>query len=84
MNLLSTLLVPQRYTAGVPLFALAIEQMVILLHSLEGLNGISVGPLQERISLYADYTLLYLRNDRDSLGAALSIIYLFGRFSGLY
>lgn len=65
------------------LFALAIELMAILLHSSEAVCRISIGPVQERISLYDNNTLLYLRNNTDSLGAALSIIDTFGQYSGI-
>lgn len=57
--------------------------MAILLRSSPLVKGITLGSVQEKISLYADDTLLYLRNETDSLGTALTLIDIFGRFSGI-
>lgn len=65
------------------LFALAIEPMAILLRSVTEVKGLEVGPLIERISLYADDTLLYLGDDSHSLVVALVIIDKYGSFSGV-
>lgn len=65
------------------LFALAIEPVAILLRSDPAVQGIPIGPLHEKISLYADDTLLYLKDDGISLRTALSVINEFGRYSGV-
>lgn len=41
------------------------------------------GPLEEKVSLYADDTLLYLQDMDSSLRSALVLFDEFGRFSGL-
>lgn len=56
---------------------------MILLRSADEVGGLRVGPLVERISLYADDTLLYLNDASDSLTAALRIIDEYGKFSGV-
>lgn len=65
------------------LFALAMEPMAVLLRATPGIRGITRGPLQEKVSLYADDTLLHLRDDGTSLQEALSVINRFGKFSGI-
>lgn len=66
------------------LFTLATEPMAILLRSSPLVFGILIlGSVQEKISLYSDDTILYLRNTTNSLGAALSLINTFGGYSGL-
>lgn len=47
------------------------------------MRGLQVGSLEEKISLYADDTLLYLQDAGESLKAALVIFDTFGRFSGI-
>lgn len=42
------------------LFALAFEPLAILLRADRGVRRIMVGPLEEKLSLYAGDTLLYL------------------------
>lgn len=64
--------------------ALAIELMAILLRASPLVRGIPLGSVQEKIPLYADDTLLYLRNKTDYLGAALSLIDMFGRYSSIW
>lgn len=61
------------------LFALELEPMLTL-RSTPEVQGIAVGPFQENVSLYADNTLLYLRDGGASLQAALLVIYQFGQF----
>lgn len=65
------------------LFSLAIEPMAILLRSAPAVRGINIGPVEEKISLYADDTLLYLRNSTTSLREALLLIGTFSRYSGV-
>lgn len=43
----------------------------------------SIGPLEEKVSLCADHTLLYLRDAVDSLLEALSVIDNFGKYLGI-
>lgn len=65
------------------LFALAIEPLAVILRAATAVRGMSFPPLTEKVSLYADDMLLYLQDDQQSLGAALSIINQFGAFSGV-
>lgn len=65
------------------LFALAIEPMAILIRSTPQIQGITIGPIQEKVSLYADDTLLYLTDDGQSLTQALQVIDRCGRYSGI-
>lgn len=65
------------------LFALALETLAILLRADESTRGLQVGPLVEKISLYADDSLLYLADASDSLKAALAVFDKFGQFSGI-
>lgn len=46
-------------------------------------GGLQIGVIQEKISLYADNTLLYLADSRVSLQSALEIIDQFGGYSGI-
>lgn len=64
------------------LFALAIEPLAAKLRTNDILQGFLVGDLEERVSLYADDMLLYLRDSDESLTTAVSLIREFGDFSG--
>lgn len=65
------------------LFALAVEPMAILLGSSSMVRGISIGPVEEKMSLYVDDTRLYLSNATTSLREALLLIDLFGTYLGI-
>lgn len=65
------------------LFTLALEPLAILIRNSNRVRGLQVGSLKEKISLYADNTLLYLQDAGESLKAALEIFDTFGRFSGI-
>lgn len=65
------------------LFALALEPLAILLRTSRQVVGMRVGPLEEKVSLYADDTLLYLHEAVSSLRAALVLFNEFCRFSGV-
>ncbi|KAM9316655.1 proto-oncogene tyrosine-protein kinase ROS [Gastrophryne carolinensis] len=65
------------------LFALAIEPLAIIIRNSPAIAGWRLGEIEEKISLYADDTLLYLADSYQSLEAALDTIGVFGRFSGL-
>lgn len=43
-----------------------------------------MGPLEEKLSLYADDALLYLQDANDSLKAALDLFNEFGHYSGVW
>lgn len=73
----------QGYPFSPGLFALAKVPLAILLHSSPHVPGLSVGPLQEIISLYADDALLYQPDASASLHVALAIVDRFGVFSGI-
>lgn len=64
------------------LFALAIEPLAAKNRNHKTIKGLLVGELEERVSLYAYYMLLYLGDSDESLSAAVSLIQEFGDFSG--
>lgn len=64
------------------LFALAPEPLARLILDSQVFEGWRVGPLEEKISLYADDTLLYLHDAHSSLQTALAIFYEFGKYLG--
>lgn len=55
------------------LFALAMEPLAILIRSSAIIKGITVEPLTEKLSLYADDALLYLLDASTSLEATLGL-----------
>lgn len=65
------------------LFALALEPLAILIRESQEISGIRVGNLEEKISLYADDALLYLKDSGSSLSAALVLFDKFGALSGI-
>lgn len=65
------------------LFALALEPLAVLVRESDTIKGLRVGSLEEKISLYADDTLLYLQDAGPSLKAALEAFDQFGQFSGI-
>lgn len=65
------------------LFAHAIEPLAILLQSSMSIAGISVHPIVEKVSMYEDDTLLYLKDPHHSLSAALQLIDSFSKFSDI-
>lgn len=65
------------------LFAPSLEPLANLLRASDEVQGIRVGPLEEKLSLYADDTLSYLANNGISLKTALCIIDSFGVYSGI-
>lgn len=62
-------------------FALALEPLAILIWDSRYAEEKRVGSLEEKISLYADDTLLYLHDSVSSLWAALRTFNKFGHFS---
>lgn len=60
-----------RGAASPPPFALA--PLAILLRASQQVEGLRIGPLEEKVSLYADDTLLYLHDADSSFWAALVI-----------
>uniref|UniRef100_A0A803JDF7 Reverse transcriptase domain-containing protein n=1 Tax=Xenopus tropicalis TaxID=8364 RepID=A0A803JDF7_XENTR len=65
------------------LFALAIEPMAIQVRHSQQIKGFIYKTIEEKISLYADDTLLYLADPYNSFDTVLEIIKSFGTFSGL-
>lgn len=65
------------------LFALALKPLAILLRASQRVVGLRIGPLEEKVSLYADDTLFYLQDADSSLRSALVLFDEFGRFSGV-
>ncbi|XP_041436080.1 uncharacterized protein fam189a2.S isoform X1 [Xenopus laevis] len=65
------------------LFALAIEPLAIRIRANEDIQGLCVGNLIEKISLYADDMLVYLANSGAALENLLATISEFGQYSGL-
>lgn len=65
------------------LFALAVEPLAAKLRLEPRVCGFELPPLHEKISMYADDTLLYLSDPQVSLYTTLTIITNFGNVSGL-
>lgn len=65
------------------LYALAAEPLAEAIRAHPEIKGLSRGDVTEKISTYADDTLLYLDDSESSLPLALDLIERFGRFSGL-
>lgn len=65
------------------LYALAAEPLAISVRADSEIVGLKLGSLIEKISMYADDTLLYLADPGHSLHNALQTIERFGKFSGL-
>lgn len=65
------------------LYALAAEPLAIAIWAHPGIVGLGRGEVMEKISMYADDTLLYLDDSDSSLPLALDLIKRFGTFSGL-
>lgn len=65
------------------LYALAAEPLAIAIRAHLGIVGLRRGEVVEKISTYADDTLLYLDDSQESLPIALDLIKCFGVFSGL-
>uniref|UniRef100_A0A6I8T0L1 Reverse transcriptase domain-containing protein n=1 Tax=Xenopus tropicalis TaxID=8364 RepID=A0A6I8T0L1_XENTR len=65
------------------LFALAIEPLAIRIRAHEAIEGLRIGNITEKISLYADDMLLYLANSHQALMNLLAVLSEFGRYSGL-
>ena len=65
------------------LYALAAEPLATSIRTNPEIEGCRMGSLVEKISMYADDTLLYLADSGPSLHAALQTIEQFGIFSGL-
>lgn len=49
------------------LFALAMEPLAMCIRSSPLIRGLPIGTIEEHISLYTDYTLVYLADPHDSL-----------------
>lgn len=64
------------------LFAMAMESMAARIRAAPSVEGIRVGVITHKISLYADDTLLFLKKI-SSLSLALHIVHVFGSFSGI-
>lgn len=64
------------------LFALAIEPLAALIRSSGEIRGLTIGDLEEKVSLYVDDMLIYLENPQSLLPAMLDIIRQFLCFSG--
>uniref|UniRef100_A0A803JST4 Reverse transcriptase domain-containing protein n=1 Tax=Xenopus tropicalis TaxID=8364 RepID=A0A803JST4_XENTR len=65
------------------LFALAMEPFAQHIRSHPTIKGLRIGPIEERIQLYADDTLLYLGDRGNSVQSAMTTIHWFGCNSGL-
>ncbi|KAM9324524.1 tRNA-splicing endonuclease subunit Sen15 [Gastrophryne carolinensis] len=65
------------------LFALAIEPLPSLIRDSAEIQGWKLGQVVEKVSMYADDTLVYLADAKGSLEALLELITKFGSFSGL-
>lgn len=65
------------------LFALAVEPLAVRLRLEPEVRGFRLHTLHEKVSMYADDTLLYLADPQASLRTALNLITDFGSMSGL-
>lgn len=65
------------------IFALYIEPLAIKLRMEGGFEGFGCGGTEDRLSLYADDILLYIRNAKETLGGVMGVIKEFGEHSGL-
>lgn len=64
------------------LFALAMEPLAVLIRSSPIIKGLPIANIEERISLYADDTLVYLADANEPLQALLEEVNTFGDYSG--
>lgn len=63
------------------LFALAVKPLALRIRDESAVWGIQVGVVEEKISLYADDTILYLNDVSSLLPAALQLVNEFGSYS---
>lgn len=70
------------FHCNLSLFTLALEPLTILLRGSQQVVGIRIGSLEETVSLYAGYTLLYLYDVDSSLRATLVVFVEFKCFFG--
>lgn len=66
------------------LFAIAIEPLALALRQTAEIGGIRSGPLEEKISLYADDALVYLDGRESSFTKLMQVVEEFGAVSGLW
>ncbi len=64
------------------LFTLAIERLTIGVHLHQHFCGITIGPTEHKICLYADDVILFMSNLSKSIPAVLQLIKTFGDISG--
>lgn len=64
--------------AAPSLFALALEPLAIFIQGSGSIEGLMVGSLEKKISLYADDTPLHLHDANSFLRAALEVFDEFG------
>ncbi len=64
------------------LFILALEPLAVSIRSSPIIKGVKIEDREHQITLYADYTILFLTRLERSIPALLKLIDRFGKFSG--
>ena len=64
------------------LFTIVLEVLATAIREVKEIKGIQIGKEEEKLSLFADDTILYLENPKDSTRKLLELIHEFGKAAG--